>query len=495
MKLDALHSALMSLPPAGASGFEGLMRDILVEVTGERFGVIKSGEQPGADVLSTPGDTQLTIAAEGTLVKLVKDAASEQEAQAIVEMSIEPYQGADVAVAVLRSAATFALVDESVPDAGKHALLRVWLAAQNFRNEDFQAFWRLIGCNIPVVLACVQNIWFGDNLNGRADEVIVKAFANASRWENVGAAMQLATKRWLSRTWLDPLEGAILGQIVQDDPARERMARTQQRFDKWKGSGLGKILGVDVQLVEPANQSWGVARTIELLSWQKRAPFVPALVTWAISQAIMGPPYRDERVGWLLRWNEEDPAQAEEAVLSACSLLLSHDHEVTRTATRLLLEALATPAAMAFLSDHIPSPVPRPAPLIDDGVSCEGVTIKWRVDEILQWPRCQDAPLDAAIGLNKFAWDHEAELGGSAIERLKQLADSITDAQLWGILKSPEDDAGLANGRLPLARWAPEDKRRLWWLDYLLNVSLKHLPAAWPPLHDLWTNACRQAPS
>lgn len=47
-----LAKALRSLDPAGSLGFEGLLRDILVEVTKLNFGLAKSGPQGGSDVRS-----------------------------------------------------------------------------------------------------------------------------------------------------------------------------------------------------------------------------------------------------------------------------------------------------------------------------------------------------------------------------------------------------------------------------------------------------------
>lgn len=47
-----LADALMSLHPAGPDGFEGLLRDVLVEVTHMSFALAKSGPQEGSDVRS-----------------------------------------------------------------------------------------------------------------------------------------------------------------------------------------------------------------------------------------------------------------------------------------------------------------------------------------------------------------------------------------------------------------------------------------------------------
>lgn len=435
------------------SEFEGVLSELIdgrwIEETGKahRFRVHK---ERLPDVLGI------------ALVELTRPATSEGEAEAIVRTSIEPYQGGDVSVAILRSAATFALVDGTVPVAGRRALLREWLAAQNFYNSDFQAFWRLIGLDIPTVLACVESIWFGEHLSGRADEVIVKAFANATRWNDVLKGLQEATKGWLSRLWLDPREGAVLGRVEQDDRARERMAATRERFAQWQASGIGSALGLTLELAEPDNQSWGAARTIELLSWQKRSSFIPSLLAWAITRAIMGPPFQEERVGWLLRWNEEDAAEAEREVLGVCGLLLSHDSEITAGAARLLLEALATPAAMRFLAERVPARVGPAAELsIGDAVELDGRTINWNVDEASRWPRCKDAPLEAAIGLNRFVWNSELDLDVDLVDRLKQLARSLTDDQLWSVAGNGNDDGGLSNGRLPLARWAPEERAEI----------------------------------
>ncbi|WP_296288692.1 hypothetical protein [Pseudomonas sp.] len=47
-----LSGTLQTLDPSGPKGFEGLIRDLLVELTGLSFGVAKSGPQGGSDVRS-----------------------------------------------------------------------------------------------------------------------------------------------------------------------------------------------------------------------------------------------------------------------------------------------------------------------------------------------------------------------------------------------------------------------------------------------------------
>jgi hypothetical protein len=68
-RLIDLHGALCDLHAIGSDGFEGLVRDLVSEVTGQRFRIAKSGPQGGIDVLSDPNETALKIGVEGKRYK------------------------------------------------------------------------------------------------------------------------------------------------------------------------------------------------------------------------------------------------------------------------------------------------------------------------------------------------------------------------------------------------------------------------------------------
>ena len=54
--LDLLLGRLEGLEATGEAGFEGLMRDVLIEVTGMSFHLAKSGPQGGSDVRAAPSN-------------------------------------------------------------------------------------------------------------------------------------------------------------------------------------------------------------------------------------------------------------------------------------------------------------------------------------------------------------------------------------------------------------------------------------------------------
>jgi hypothetical protein len=77
------------------------------------------------------------------LVDEVREISSVEEAEARIAEIFDPLQGLDIAVAILRSAATFAMLDD-VTAAARQGLLSQWLHQQNFGPPDFQSFWRLV---------------------------------------------------------------------------------------------------------------------------------------------------------------------------------------------------------------------------------------------------------------------------------------------------------------------------------------------------------------
>jgi hypothetical protein len=62
--LSVLRSLLLSLPPTGAAGFEGLVATCLAEVSGLVLRLARSGSQFGRDASSTPGNFAIAMEAK-----------------------------------------------------------------------------------------------------------------------------------------------------------------------------------------------------------------------------------------------------------------------------------------------------------------------------------------------------------------------------------------------------------------------------------------------
>lgn len=374
------------------------------------------------------------------LLEDVKSGTLREQRAEILGQALDPLQGSDLSVAILKNAATFAIVDSAASREIKVELLEAWLDSQNFSPMDFQSYWRLIGYAPDLFIGIAEDEWFGSESHRRSDEVLVKGFANAMKLPEVAAALEAKLLEWFSRYWLDKLEGEILGSVENDAAAERRRREGAARAAAAKDEGVAEAFGIALQEVEPARQAWGSYRATELLSWIQRAPLTKVFTAWAITRAILGGFRQFDALAWVLRWNTEDSAETESAILERARELLARDGEIARSAAQSLLEALATPAARQLHDEHFPEQPPA-----DD-------------DEIA-WPemgsgRVERQPLDGALSLYADPANPDIELPGEYLDRLNNLAALVPDDAL--LASEAELARSLGRGIHALAHWAPE---------------------------------------
>lgn len=396
------------------------------------------------------------------LVQQVAGSETLGEAEETLASFLEPLEAQDLAVAILRAASSFALIDSRVPSAMRRALLRRWFGAQNFSSTDFEAFWRLIGCDVESVLDAVDEEWSNPSNGARADEVIVKGFANAIRWPEVSRALEPRLAEWLSGYWDDGRRGAIIGRPHDDADAAKRRTETNERAIDWMT--FADTVAPDIKIEFQDNDTaWRSHRAIELMSWLPRAPYVRALKAWAISRTIMRHSGQDDWLAWLLRWNVEDHDETETAVIAAASQLMATGHALPVEAGTKLLTALATPTAYELLKSASQIGKPKSFNWFPETVSIgpDGLLL-WDRSIVADWPRCEGAPLERTIGLAAFANDPQAQLQDIDANHLVELAQAVTDAQARSSLRDvAQTHGGRDTGELPLCRWAPEARAEL----------------------------------
>ncbi|KJS34791.1 MAG: hypothetical protein VR70_16985 [Rhodospirillaceae bacterium BRH_c57] len=387
---------------------------------------------------------------------LVDQAARTDTAEAADEriaQFLEPLRGHDIGVSILRAATAIALREPECSHHAKRRLAERWLVSQNFSNRDFAELWRLIPEAPDLFCALAEELWLEKAGGFLEDEAVIKAFANASEaWPHVAAVVQGWVTGWLGTYWLDPDQGAYLNRYDGDtDRARQNRAATEERARQWAeiSDGLPEI-----RHREQAGLSWLCHRLPAIISYLPRRPFAPALLSWAISRAAMGRARHFEEIAWCLRNNPIDAEETAGAVLEAAERLLALDHPIARDAARNLLEALATPAAMAKVALR-PTVSHRQWP---DTVQVDEVTrvVSWDHQSATQWPRSQEVALAAAAGLSAPARDPHTVLPEEDRTVLKGLPDTLAVEQVWGQFGTTSEDIELKSSQAALARWAPE---------------------------------------
>ena len=270
--------------------------------------------------------------------------------------------------------------------------------------------------------------------------------ALSSAWPQ--PALQRRAVEWLSLYWPDPDAG-----LINYDPSTEAAAKhrtdTAARRAKWDAVAAGLMPSLPLRCETDGDVSWFGFRALGVLSLLPRQPLVRAFVGWAVTRAIMGRPRHFDEVAWVLRWNPFDPTDAETALLAAVEDLLGIHDPISTDAAYWLLEALATPSAMAR-ARQIRTPSP-PTKYAFGTVEVDENTkkVRWDHDGALQ--ASHDTPLHATMGLEALALDPAASLRPEDCAALDDLVSRAWPEAIWARTGwGPLNDA-----RVLLARWAP----------------------------------------
>lgn len=296
-----------------------------------------------------------------SLAHRLRNVSEDAAANAIIADHIDPFRGQTLALSILRAAVTAALLDRMVLRPARRALLTRWLGEQNFSSWDFDAFWRLIGLDCPLVMGIIEDEWLGRAGSSLQDEIFIKALGNAHGFPVVATAIEAMVTRWLGWFWEDPIEGFVLGRVDLKTPdSIERQARTAGNLALWENHPARHGFPPAV-LSSIGDASWLSHRVFGIISLLDRAPFIDAIAAWGISRAIMGMPRHLEELAWVLRNNDEDPQEAREAVDNLVNRLLNVGHPICTSAAYWLLEILADSTAIERLSELRPGHATRRA--------------------------------------------------------------------------------------------------------------------------------------
>ena len=276
-----------------------------------------------------------------TLMSLLHGETGAAAIEARIAEFLDPLKAHRLGAAVLRTATTIALIEADTSPVLRKTLLSRWLDEQNFRVDDFEAFWRLAGLAPALFLDLAEALWLARTGGYFRDEVLIKALANAADFGDFYAALKARLAKWLATAWPDPMVGAVLGKVDQTQAtSKQRVAETHSRHKEWASSQAAKAFG-PVSLDNCEGWSWLNHRALAILSYRKRASFACVLEAWALSRAIMGRARHGEEVAWLLRLNPDDASETAEAVGGVVTRLEAQEAPICDQAAGYLKAAMS----------------------------------------------------------------------------------------------------------------------------------------------------------
>lgn len=377
------------------------------------------------------------------LAQRVETLPDRRAVEDVIAQYEEQLRGADLGVAILRAAASVSFARGRATTAALEVLLERWIGSQNFAPADFEEMWPLAG-RAPSVFLDVGERVFGTWGPSRGEgEILAKGLANAAKWQTVATLLAERMAKWAGAYGSDPVRWQY-GERFPVHAERER--RVQENEAAWlavEGAFHRRLsahfhVGWSIRLTEAA---------LAIISYVERSPFVEALVTWAVTRAIMGYDIGHEQFEWVLRLNAEDPAPMREALLDEIAALRRLHSPVAEKAADILAAALSDPArdVRGLL---LPGPPRATADMHGPwpGLDADGLIV-WSGDR----PAAEVPDVDWISRLARFAPDPDARIAEADVGRIDRIAKAVVDGRA-----SADDLRFDADGiSLVLSRWAP----------------------------------------
>lgn len=390
------------------------------------------------------------------LVHALKEAGEVGARDRLAEF-MEPLGEGDLGVALLRTAATVGFADPSCGVSLRRMLVDNWFRRQNFRQTDFEVFWRLVPSDLDVFFSLAEETWLRRHGGHQEDEILIKALSNAAeRWPAAGERIITWCATWLGTHWADPLEGMVLGYNADTEGVADRSERTKRYRTEWDAFARTVSPHIPIRDGVDGTVAWLAYRIVCILSYLPRASSIPAITAWAVSRAIMGLHPNYDQVAWLLRMpRPDDVPDIPQHFANAAQRLIDLGHPVSVEAARLILAALATPSA-ARRAEALPrDPAPDwkwPSSIDVDETTG---TLHWTRDDGGGAGEAERPPLHRARHLARYATNPDRHLCASDAVILQNLTEATNAASLWLHVDATDDDLAVEQAEVALARWAP----------------------------------------
>ena len=276
---------------------------------------------------------------------LVSDLSEESDAEVLetkIADFLDPLKAHSLGAAILRAATTIALIETEISVTCQKVLMEKWLEEQNFRDGDFEAFWRVIGFQPDLFLDLVEEWWLARRGRSFFDETFIKAIANAAGFPRFQKALQVRLATWLGTAWPDPKVGEFLGKVDgTTSESKRRVENTRMRYTQWSTSQFANAF-VRIRLDDSNDDwSWLSARALAILSYVDRAPYERAFEAWALSRSVMERPRHEAELAWVLRLNPRDERETRDSLGALVGRLGQDRHPISRQAAKFLEAAMS----------------------------------------------------------------------------------------------------------------------------------------------------------
>jgi hypothetical protein len=297
-------------------------------------------------------ESRLTLGMGLLLSEEVRECASRGDAvHDLIEQWLEPEAGLDIKGSIVEAASVHALSTHGYPLPGAIALLRAWANVQNApgREDTFPAYLPLWP---DAYLGLAEWSWGEEDYQHVLHPLILSALLRFRDSPRVQRALVSRFQRWLG--YVHPAGFAGLYGVGESELEAQRL-RIATRIGHSLSQGPIEIAGRQLLVIEHAGLLRLARLALAVISCGDSRPFVSALATGAVAEAVMGFGTRGEVFRWVIR---SAPHSLERDLLRESAVLTQVRGTVGERAARYLLESVGTAEAYETLKSIPQDPSP-----------------------------------------------------------------------------------------------------------------------------------------
>lgn len=264
---------------------------------------------------------------------------SKNKASEVLDGIVDSVRGFDIVTDILAASVGLACLDDVFPSGGRVALISALLGLQNLDRETFANLSSYVKtCPAAFLDAAEATEMHG----GRVDRhhVLIEQLLEARDHPNVDSAIGARLPSWLGR-WSHRTQTIAEGKDQSDwQIARHhRMTKALAALTSEEAVLFNRLC---VEVEDLAALPLDRAAAL-LMAGRPQEQLAPSLVGWALARSVAGDAHdAAEDLAWVVRLNQVDYSQTEEAVRLLVEPILSGGSESVRRAAASALNMLGT---------------------------------------------------------------------------------------------------------------------------------------------------------
>jgi hypothetical protein len=376
--------------------------------------------------------------------------ASERDLGEVIAEWLEPQAEMDVKASICEFAALHALSLPKLPRRAKVALLNAWISSHNSGEETAANFTAYYPIDPSCYTELAEVVWSDVSDNPWAQALLMHTLLRWHDFPQVTAQLCSAFERWLGFVHL---YGVSYQRWKTEEDAERLRQEICDRVDSDLQPGPFTFAARPLTVTEDDGLLRLGRAALAVISHISRGPFVRAIATGCVAEAIMGTPAKYDLFKWVMStarqsvWDE---------VGQEVKHLLGTDHLVTKQAAYRLLSFEGSEKAHE-LQQTISANLFPPHPLLElhKKDSCTS-GFAWSQEECEACFQREDLlPQHIARQSKHHCVNPDLPIPDDLGTRLEPLVEHINIDSVWSLMGPTGDDIALDEYESSLCAYAP----------------------------------------